>query len=72
MLWLIMKKQSYQIIGCNIHFNEKTNNYELWVIRPEHKSIKIMESEDEARIREYKEAIDHAVTVNDKSLVLDF
>lgn len=59
MLWLIKEDASHQIMSCNIHNNN--NSYELWVTRPNDKSLKIAESTQQEDIMTIKEAIDYAI-----------
>jgi len=59
MFWLIIGDVSHQIMSCNIHNNN--DKFELWVTRPNDKNLKIAESNDEADIREIKDAIDFAI-----------
>lgn len=59
MFWLIIDDVSHQIMSCNIH--KANDKFELWVTRPNDKSLKIAESTDKADIREIKDAIDYAI-----------
>jgi hypothetical protein len=63
MLWLITQGgASHQIISCNIFTNEKEGVlYQLWVERPNGKSLKIAENEDYVEVQIIKDAIDYAI-----------
>jgi hypothetical protein len=76
MLWLVIKGSSHQIISCNIAIVDLTGNgvkdtYQLWVERPNGKSLKIIESRDEKDIQEVKDAIDFAIKSGHPSLELE-
>lgn len=68
MLWLIIGDASYEIVSCNIHFKE--GKYQVWVERPNGKTIKINESTNEEDIKTIKEAIDYAISKGEKTLSL--
>jgi hypothetical protein len=73
MLWLVIKGSSHQIISCNIHSEDKTGNglYQLWVERPNGKTLKIIESKNEEDVQEVKDAIDFAIKSGHPSLELE-
>lgn len=68
MLWLVMEEGSYQIISCNTH--KEGELYQLWVERPNHKSLKIIESNNMYDVQEAKDAIDYAIGQGHKVLEL--
>lgn len=70
MLWIIKGEMSHQIISCNVHFNSETKKYELWVARPNGKSLKLQESTNEEEVVIIKEAIDFAIEHKDNVLRL--
>ena len=59
MLWIVMKGTSHQIISCNTH--KEGDKYQLWVERPNGKSLKIVESTNQEDVEIVKEAIDYAI-----------
>lgn len=59
MLWLIMDDVSHQIISCNTH--EEEGIYQVWITRPNGKSVKVKESLNKEEIEIIKEAIDYAI-----------
>lgn len=61
MLWLIKEEASHQIMSCNVHMNDGSGNFELWITRPNDKNLKVAESADRADVIEIKEAIDFAI-----------
>lgn len=60
MIWLIIGEESHQIISSNVC--NKGDMYELWVTRPNGKSLKIDEGNKE-KITEIKDAIDYAIEI---------
>lgn len=68
MLWLVVRGASYQIIGCNIH--QENGKYQLWVLRQNGKSLKIVENENEEEVKTVKEAIDYAIKHREPTLEL--
>ncbi len=68
MLWIVMEKDSHDIIACNIA--EVGDHYELWVTRPTGKSLKIKESNSIGDVLLIKEAIDYAVENGETALRL--
>jgi hypothetical protein len=69
MLWLVINEDlSYQIVSCNI--SQKGDVYELWVTRPNEKSLKIKEDTDKAKLKEIKDAIDFAIETKEPVLRL--
>lgn len=60
MIWLVKDETSHQIISCNI-YKPTDGQYELWVTRPNSKSLKIHESTNKEEVMEIKEAIDFAI-----------
>ncbi len=63
MIWLVKDDASYQVTGCNI--GNKDGLFQLWVERPNTKSLKVAESADKELIKLHKEAIDHAISIGD-------
>lgn len=59
MIWLILGRESHQIISCNIY--EGDGVHQLWVTRPNGKNLKISESKKIEEVNEIKEAIDSAI-----------
>ena len=59
MMWIVdsNKYESYEIIGTNIHKEE--NIFQIWATKT---SGKIKQSDDEQLIKDYKEAIDYAIS----------
>ena len=73
MLWLILKQASHQIMSCNIHNDvDKEGNpiYQLWITRPNGKSLKIEENKEKKFIEEIKNAIDFAIENKEPALRL--
>lgn len=68
MLWLVIKDTSHQIISCNIHKDGAL--YQLWVERPNGKSLKVIESKNYTDVEEVKSAIDFAIEHKEPSLRL--
>lgn len=62
MMWIVdsNKYESYEIIGTNIHKEE--NIFQIWATKTSGKTIKLKESDDEQLIKDYKEAIDYAIS----------
>ncbi len=58
-MWVILKDKSHEIISCNVH--QEGDVFQLWVTRPNDKSLKLMESKDKELISTSKEAIDYAI-----------
>lgn len=69
MLWIVVKGASHQIISCNIH--KDGDKYQLWVERPNGKSLKIVESTDKNEVELVKEAIDYAIKHREPVLELN-
>lgn len=70
MLWLqIEPTKSHEIISCNTCVT-KEGFHQVWVERPNGKTLMVKESESENEIKEIKEAIDFAISVGEKSLKL--
>jgi hypothetical protein len=70
MLWLVIKGASHQITGCNLFWNGKNEKWEVWIEKPNGKTLKIKESADEKEANEIKEAIDYAISKGVPSLEL--
>lgn len=68
MLWIIIEGASHQIISCNIH--HENDVYQLWVERPNGKSLKLAEDANKNEIQLIKDAIDHAIETHDPVLNL--
>lgn len=68
MIWIVKGDVSHQIISCNIH--EEEGKYQIWVTRPNGKSLKLEESENKDEILEIKEAIDFAIEHKESTLRL--
>lgn len=69
MLWLVNKGSSHQIVSCNIHKDK--GNYQLWVERPNGKTLKVKESRDAEDVQIIKEAIDFAIRSGHPTLELE-
>lgn len=69
MLWLVKEETSYEIVSCNIH--EQDGIYQVWVTRPNGKSLKIDENVDKKEVIFIKEAIDFAIEKGEKALRLE-
>ena len=69
MLWIVVKEASHQIISCNTH--KDGDKYQLWVERPNGKSLKIVESTDKSEVELVKEAIDYAIKNREPVLELN-
>jgi hypothetical protein len=67
-MWLIKGDFSHQIISCNIH--EDNGLFQIWVTRPNGKSMKIDENKDRNIVQEIKDAIDYAIEHNEPALRL--
>lgn len=71
-LWLVRGKDfSDTIIGCNYFFDEKTQKHQLWVTKPNNKTLLIAESDEKSIVEEIKEAIDFAIEHKDPVLRLE-
>lgn len=70
MLWIVIKGASHQIISSNIHKTED-NRHQLWVERPNGKSLKIVDSRDESEAELVKNAIDFAIRNGEPTLELE-
>lgn len=68
MLWIVKDNMSIQIIGCNIC--EKNGMFQLWVTRPNDKSLMLDENTSKEEILIIKEAIDYAIENKEKALRL--
>jgi hypothetical protein len=68
MLWLIIKGASYQIVGCNVY--EEKGKFQLWIERPNGKTLKIVESKEKSDVELVKNAIDYAIAHHEPSLEL--
>lgn len=69
MLWLIIGDSSHEIISCNTY--NKEGVYQVWVERPNGKTMKIGESKDPNEAKEIKDAIDFAIEHGHKVLNLN-
>lgn len=69
-MWLVMSSKSFEIKGINLHANEKNNKHELWVTKPDGKTVLVFESKDITAIIELKEAIDFAIETGEKTFIL--
>lgn len=69
MLWLVNKDTSHQIISCNVH-SEK-GIHQLWVERPNGKTLKVIESRNISEVKLIKGAIDYAIKNGEPSLELE-
>ena len=58
-MWILQEKESHEIISCNVH--QQGELYQLWVTRPNDKSLKIMESENKDEVVTMKKAVDYAI-----------
>lgn len=61
MIAIAVSDVTYNVEDYNIHFNESTHYWELWVTRNNGKSALVSSSYKEADIREKKDMIDTAV-----------
>lgn len=68
MLWLVKGDFSHQIISCNIHIEE--GKFQLWITRPNGKSMKIEESMNKDEVQLIKDAIDYAIETKEPALRL--
>ncbi len=68
MIWIIKDEMSHQIISCNVHLED--GKHQLWVTRPNGKSLKLQESEQKEEVMIIKEAIDFAIEHNEQALRL--
>lgn len=68
MLWIVNEEASHQIISCNTH--EEAGRFQLWVTRPNGKSLKLKESDNKDEILEIKQAIDFALEHKEPTLKL--
>lgn len=68
MLWIVIKEASHQIISCNVH--QENGKHQLWVERPNGKSLKIAESVNLKEVELVKEAIDYAIKHREPTLEL--
>jgi len=67
MLWLIINEASHQIISCNTHTTDK-GVHQIWIERPNGKTMLIHESKNKEEVTEIKEAIDFAIKHGHKTL----
>lgn len=68
MLWLIVEEKSLEIIACNTAFQD--GKHQVWVERPNGKTMKIHESTNKEEALEVREAIDFAIEHGHKTLKL--
>lgn len=68
MLWLVDGDKSLQITGCNTF--QKGEMHQLWVEKPNGKTLMIRQDEDKEEIDTIKEAIDHAIEIGETTLRL--
>lgn len=59
MFWIVLDGKSYAITSYNVH--QRDDIYELWIERPNGKSMRIKTSKDKEEIEELKEALDFAL-----------
>lgn len=69
MLWIAKNGESHQIISCNVH--EDKGKHQVWVERPNGKTLKLDESKDRQQVLDVKEAIDYAIEHGHKVLKLN-
>lgn len=65
-LWVKVKKATHQITSYNVH--EEAGMYQLWLTKANGRTMKVIESANEADVLEVKEMIDFAVA-NSEPLV---
>lgn len=68
MIWIIKGNESHEIISTNIHVED--DKFQLWVTRPNGKTIKIFEDKDKNEANLLKDAIDYAITTGEKSFTI--
>lgn len=68
MIWIIKGNESHEIISCNTAIDDKRS--ELWVTRPNGKSLKIFEGSSDD-VKELKEAIDYAIKHNERTFTIE-
>ena len=61
MIWIINGKESFQIVGTNIHVRSE-GRHELWATKPSGKTIQLLSSESNSDPQDYKDAIDYAIS----------
>lgn len=69
MLFIKTKKYTHQIVSCNIH--EESGKFQLWVERPNGKSLKLVDSKNREDAEIVKSAIEHAIKTGDPMLELE-
>jgi|GEM_PF-2042878 len=70
MIWLLDKDSSHQVIGHNVHFNEKENNFEFWITKPSGKTLCVYKgAKDIAYL--IKDALDVAIETGEKVFKID-
>lgn len=70
MLWLIKGESSHAIISCNMHEKEDGKLHQVWVERPNGKTMLIIESADKSEAEVIKNAVDYAIEHGHKTLNL--
>lgn len=69
MLWLIIGESSHSIISCNMF--KQGEQHQVWVERPNGKTMRIIESTDPNEAKTVKDAIDFAIENGHKTLNLN-
>jgi hypothetical protein len=69
MLWLITGESSHEIISCNTIFRD--GKHQIWVERPNGKTMKVGESSEQQEVHDIKDAIDYAIENGHKVLNLN-
>ena len=69
MLWLVTKGASYSITSCNLV--EKDGKFQMWVERSNGRGLKVLESDDEAFVKDHKDAIDTAIRLGKQTFEME-
>ena len=68
MLALAFKNETYNVDGYNVHFNEQTKEYEMWITRKNGNTKMVASSKNEKDILGLKKAMDYAIDKGEKLL----
>ena len=71
MIWIVKGDESHQIISSNVFETEETEEYEVWVTRPNGKNLKIMTHKEKSEAKLLKEALDFAIKDGHTTFTVD-
>ncbi|RBP01212.1 hypothetical protein [Rossellomorea aquimaris] len=69
MFWINIGSETHQITSFNLYENHGT--FQLWVERPNGKTMLVAESKDEEYVRNIKVKMDNAIESDKRLLTLD-